>query len=129
MDGSFTFSPWVLRTGLWNEALSPSLYISASQGTEALSDFSQGHTVCKSKKFKIQMQACLNLKLVLKEIKNLKSWCCLLFIVHLFSMASTIIKVKLIMYERQSVNSLLRSSESDSFAPCRQILLRGYMQM
>lgn len=33
------------------------------------------------------------------------------------------------MYERQSVNSLLRNSESDSFAPCRQILLRGYMQM
>lgn len=38
-------------------------------------------------------------------------------------------KVKLIMYERQSVNSILSNSESDSFALCRQILLRRYMQM
>lgn len=46
-------------------------------------------------------------------------------------MASTIIKVKLIMYERQSVNSLLRNDEWFFFfsIPCKQILLRGYMLM
>lgn len=44
-------------------------------------------------------------------------------------MALTIIKVKLIMYEKQSVNSLLGNSTSDYFAPCMHKLLRGYMQM
>lgn len=38
-------------------------------------------------------------------------------------MASIIINIKLIKYEKQSVNSLLRNCESDSFSPDRQILL------
>jgi len=113
-----------ILTSLWNEAYYSHFAGQQAKCTEVLSDFSQGHTACKAKKkdsntslFESKAHTQIN------QIKSLKSDHCLLFIAHLFLMVST-----KIMYERQSVNSLLETV-SDSFAPCSQFLLRGYMQM
>lgn len=104
---SLTSSLCILTTSLWNEAYYSHFAGQQAKWTEVLSDFSQGHTACKAKKkdsntslFESKAHTQIN------QIKSFKSDQCLLFIAHLFLMVST-----KIMYERQSVNSLLRNSE------------------
>lgn len=94
--------------------LSLLLYNPSGQSSEALGQFSQHHRACKSKTVAQPKPACTHN--LCAAVQNKK--CCFLtslaFYSALILMDSAVIKVKLIMYERQSVNSLLRKSKSGS---------------